>query len=257
MSVNWNMGQPVNVMQSLQLLGASQDRARQQQQMEAQEQARLAEAARQAQFQQQLGGAIDPVTGNVNSQAARLAYINSGNAEGALKFGRDQQTDFASRRKQAAEPVAMAAMEILKLPPESQHQAFLGYIDQFSQSNPDAGQFRNIAPEQLPQFLKGLLAETGYLDDFMKANEPKEFNIGPGEGRYRMGPNGVETIIAPNAGEGEFGAPAGVPPSAADYLRKNPSLASDFDQKYGQGAAARVLGGGTQGASTTFPPARN
>lgn len=199
MAVDWRLaGQPVNVMESLMVLGQAQDRAAQQQQAQA-------EAARQAQFQQQLGSAIDPATGNVNASAARLAYINSGNAEGALKFGRDQQTDFANRRKQAAEPVAMAAMEILRLPPEQQAQAFNGYIDQFSQSNPDAEQFRNIPPAQLPQFLKGLLAETGYLDDFMKANEPKEFNIGPGEGRYRMGPNGVETVIAPNTGGGQFG----------------------------------------------------
>ncbi|ANN76817.1 hypothetical protein [Bordetella flabilis] len=50
--------------------------------------------------------------------------------------------------------------------------------------------------------------------------------------------------VAPPAGGGAPAPSAGaaVPAAAAEYLRNNPNLAAQFDQKYGRGAAARVLG---------------
>lgn len=47
--------------------------------------------------------------------------------------------------------------------------------------------------------------------------------------------------------------PAGPPASAADYLRKNPALAPQFNQKYGAGAAERILGGAPSQGGATFP----
>lgn len=48
----------------------------------------------------------------------------------------------------------------------------------------------------------------------------------------------------------------GVPPAAIDYLRKNPHFAPQFDQKYGLGASARYLNGGSGATPNTFPAQR-
>ncbi len=205
--VDWSLRpRPINVLETLASLGAGQEQARMQQQREAE----MAQIQKQQMFQQQLGAAIDPVTGRVNEGAARLAYIGSGNAEGALKFTQDRSTDFAKRRKEVAEPIAQTAWKVLEMPPEQQAAAFYNYVDQFAQTNPAAAQFRDVPPDKIPQFLEAMLAEVGWLDDFQRDNEEKPFNVGPEDGRYIMDPTqpgGVRTIIAPNSGQGQFGEP--------------------------------------------------
>lgn len=48
-------------------------------------------------------------------------------------------------------------------------------------------------------------------------------------------------------------AGSGPPGSAIEYLKAHPDLAAHFDEKYGAGASAKVLGGQTPRASGNFP----
>lgn len=53
-------------------------------------------------------------------------------------------------------------------------------------------------------------------------------------------PNAKRFIEDPAAGAGAV--PSSIPLGAIKKLRENPTMAADFDAKYGAGAAARVMG---------------
>lgn len=44
-----------------------------------------------------------------------------------------------------------------------------------------------------------------------------------------------------------------IPDAAVSYLRQNPAMAAQFDQKYGVGASAKYLGGAASQAPSPFP----
>lgn len=96
------------------------------------------------------------------------------------------------------------------------------------------------------------------VTELVKADAIKTIPYVPGGGvaGYDSLSGKTSTIIAPNPGGAATGTPVGggSPPQAAiDYLRKNPKLKAEFDAKYGQGAADRVLGGQPAGAGPFVP----
>lgn len=147
MPVNWNLAaQPVNPLQALQAFGMAQQ---QQQQRAMQEQDQM---QRQREFQ-------------LRERAAGLQE---------QKFTREQQ-------QAALGQVAQAAADVLRRPEAERAQAWDSYIDQFAQSDPSVAQFKGQYSEQR---LRALLAQTGGLDDFNKANDPKLNITGTGNGSY-------------------------------------------------------------------------
>ena len=83
--------------------------------------------------------------------------------------------------------------------------------------------------------------------------QTKHFPTVPGGGLAAVVPGqAAQFVIAPNDGSQTPGAPVaagGIPPEAIADLRQNPGTAAQFDEVFGPGAAARVLGNGGAGAS--------
>lgn len=98
------------------------------------------------------------------------------------------------------------------------------------------------------EYIKSILGEEA-AKQYLQGKADPVVNIPLPGGDVYMGPrSGISSI----GGGGPTPAKSAPSPTAAEYLRKNPNLAADFDAKYGPGASAQILGGAGSGPRT-FP----
>jgi hypothetical protein len=180
-------------------------------------------------------------------QGAREEAIAAGDFDLAKTFSELDKT----KQAQAADFWSKAGPIAFKLKQETdptKRQALWQQARPILQSEGvDQAQLDKFDPTNDAQ-LDAALTMAQKMSDIISQNKPTAFNVDAGAARYEQDPvtGQIRMVIAPNPDNKTVGSPvaAAHPPQAAiDYLKAHPDLAPHFDEKYGSGAAASVLGG--------------
>lgn len=147
------------------------------------------------------------------------AFLSGDEAAGEqlarLNFDKWSKIDTRQRAAAAEEAGVMgqAALDVLSLPPEQRQARVMAYAQQMPQYADDISRIAQLPPQELEAALRSQVAQAKLIEKLHSMERPQEFNIGPGEGRYRRDPRTgqISTIVQPNYG----GAPAFSPAQPA------------------------------------------
>lgn len=205
-------------------------------------------------------------TGDV--AGARQVATETGNLELLNQLDARTRAEVAERNGR----VGQAALFISQLPEAERGAAWDAAIDQLAATMPELAAHKG---KYSAATLGQVLAQTGQVDEWLKA-QPKpqqptsmqrdyEFlrghnpELGETYLRNRADPTkfitvapGGQAVQISGPGAGEIGG-AEPPAEAIAELRSNPGTADQFDEIFGEGAAARVLSGGGQAPAGNGP----